>query len=309
MNRHLQQYLANRLTPSGLRKLRAQIDSMDDDALAREMRADWESFDNPGSSLPAVMTPAHQPVWRRMLRYAAMLLIPLLVASTIYLYHDNRRLAAQDVTVVTGGGERASVQLPDGSVVALNSNSSLTYSASGFASSRRSVSFDGEGFFNVMKDGAHPFEVHAGSLLVTVRGTDFNLCARKDSDRASLYLETGAVELKSLGSGECVNVSPGELAVLDCVTGRFTLTGKNGGDACTAWRAGDLVYINEPLSKVIESLERNFNYTIVLEDSSLADAPFTGTLSATNIYDAITIIEMTFGLRCSGSDKVLRLSR
>ena len=116
------------------------------------------------------------------------------------------------------------------------------------------------------------------------------------------------MELHSLSTGECVSVEPGDLAVLNYATGRFSLSSDHDGTSRTAWRAGDLIYINEPLMSVIKSLERNFNYKIVLDDASFGDVPFTGTLSGTNIYDAVKILEITFGLRCSGSNGNLRLT-
>lgn len=300
----LHKYLNNAIAPGELVTLRKEIESLSDSDIEREMLSDWIGSGRVSGA--AVTAPS---VWLRILRWAAVIMLPVLVLVSIYLYNDNRHLASQDIIIATSGGDRASVQLPDGSTVTLNSNSRLSYSAAGFASSERKVDFDGEGFFTVAKDAKHPFVVSNEQLTVTVRGTAFNLLARHDMDEAELYLENGAVELCAVKTGERIGITPGQLAVLDYHTGRITVSSDPATDIRMAWRSGDLVYINKPLKDVLHSLERNYNYSIRLNsDTTMDDVLFTGTLSSTNIYDAVRILELTFDLRCSGADSVLVLS-
>ncbi len=301
----LHKYLADTITPGELGSLRKEIEKLSDSDIEREMYSDWV-----GSGLNIKTVSVRPSIWIRALRWVAAVLLPLFAMLTVYLYNDNRHLAAQDVVVATLGGERASVQLPDGSTVTLNSNSRLTYSPAGFASSKREVHFEGEGFFNIKKDVGHPFSVNASQLMVNVMGTAFNLLARDDMDEASLYLEEGAVEMMSIKTGGRVGIEPGQLAVLNYSTGRITVTAEPQPDIRMAWRTGDLVYINEPLDKVLQSLGRNYNYKITLDsDEAVGSVPFTGTLSSTNIYDAVHILELTFDLSCSGADSILVLSK
>ncbi|GHS91563.1 hypothetical protein FACS1894174_07040 [Bacteroidia bacterium] len=51
--------------------------------------------------------------------------------------------------VTTGKAERASITLPDGTVVALNTESQLEYHPKSYNKKERKINFSGEGYFQV----------------------------------------------------------------------------------------------------------------------------------------------------------------
>ena len=77
-------------------------------------------------------------------------------------------------TLYVGKGGEYKVILPDGSVVWLNSESSLRYPTR-FSGKRREVELQGQGFFEVERDEQMPFEVKSGDLRVEVLGTSFDI--------------------------------------------------------------------------------------------------------------------------------------
>ena len=66
--------------------------------------------------------------------------------------------------------------LPDGTKVFLNYNSKLTYPEN-FKGDLRTVSLQGEAFFDVKPDAAHPFVIEANGTEIRVLGTSFNVKA------------------------------------------------------------------------------------------------------------------------------------
>ena len=72
-------------------------------------------------------------------------------------------------------GKRFELQLSDGTIVHLNSGTTLKYPVKFIASGNRQVFLDGEAFFDVAKDKTHPFVVNADNLNVRVLGTHFNV--------------------------------------------------------------------------------------------------------------------------------------
>ncbi|MGG7661259.1 FecR domain-containing protein [Dyadobacter sp. BHUBP1] len=66
--------------------------------------------------------------------------------------------------------------LPDGTKVFLNYNSKLTYPEN-FKGDLRTVSLQGEAFFDVKADAAHPFVIQANGTEIRVLGTSFNVKA------------------------------------------------------------------------------------------------------------------------------------
>lgn len=81
---------------------------------------------------------------------------------------------------VTYDGQKREVILPDGSLVVLNSGSIVRY-PSRFTDSR-TVTLEGEAFFQVVKDSSKPFVVVTKLMHTKVLGTSFNVSAYKDRD-------------------------------------------------------------------------------------------------------------------------------
>ena len=82
------------------------------------------------------------------------------------------------------------VELPDGSIVYLNNNSSIEYDKN---FNQRIVKQDGEVFFDVKK-GESPFIVKTGLGEIRVLGTKFNV--RSDNKELEVEVQEGTVELK-----------------------------------------------------------------------------------------------------------------
>lgn len=70
--------------------------------------------------------------------------------------------------------------LPDGTKVFLNYNSSISYPES-FNGDLRTVSLQGEAFFDVKPDASHPFVIDANGTEIRVLGTSFNVKAYKEA--------------------------------------------------------------------------------------------------------------------------------
>lgn len=290
MNDLLKKYLSGKINRDELERLREISDS----ELTDSMQEDWDQFFSP------VSVPDRESRWKKILLSSAAVLIPLLVLSTILLWNRSNVLSAQDIVVTTGGnGERATVILPDGSEVSLNSNSRLSYKPEDFLGDTRSVTFEGEGFFTVSKSKDKSFTVHTSLVRVNVMGTSFNLLSRETDKTASLFLETGSVELKSIASGNSIKMKPGEFARLDAEGVNFILELNKKAKEVSAWRFGEFVFINQRLKDVAKSLEYNFNTDILFDSPEVGEIHFTGTLPNSNMLETIRILELSLGLRCT----------
>src|ERR1019366_6846207 len=89
---------------------------------------------------------------------------------------------------------KSKIVLSDGSVVTLNSETTLRYPAE-FNGQTREVYLDGEAFFDVAKDHKHPFIVHAGKMNVRVLGTAFNIKSYANDATSETTLIRGAIEV------------------------------------------------------------------------------------------------------------------
>jgi ferric-dicitrate binding protein FerR (iron transport regulator) len=88
----------------------------------------------------------------------------------------------------------ATVRLPDGSRAVIEPLARVRYRASFFRPTR-SVEIEGEAKFMVRPDAVHPFEVHAGSAIVTAVGTVFTVRANPWEPTVRVSVEEGTVRV------------------------------------------------------------------------------------------------------------------
>ncbi len=122
-------------------------------------------------------------------RVAAVLLLPVVVASAIYFYsekNDRTQFSTVYNTVETPLGMRSSLTLPDGTKVWLNAGSKISYPVL-FSNQVREVSLSGEAYFEVKKDKSWPFVVSTKNMNVMVTGTTFNCNAYPRTIRYKRY--------------------------------------------------------------------------------------------------------------------------
>ena len=103
---------------------------------------------------------------------AGILLVSLATLAGAYWLGSHARVQ----TFATGHGEERSLQLPDNTLVQLDSDSAITIR---FNEGQRRVVVDrGQAFFKVSKDPARPFSVQVGDSLIRDIGTAFNVYQR-----------------------------------------------------------------------------------------------------------------------------------
>lgn len=308
------QFLDGNITVDEIAEFRRQLNSEPDEVVTERMRERWMNEDIDVTQAdademdtiwkkitmnikPAVKNYALRKTWK-WLQIAAVLLLPVLIISSLFLYHQNSILASSNVTITTGAAERAGITLPDGTKVALNENTTLKYNASTFNTEHRQITFDGEGYFEVHKDPAHPFSIDADRLNVKVLGTVFNLRARNADAIAEINLAKGKVMFTSLITNKYVNLNPNQKAVLDKRTGAISVENLSDGiNESTAWKRKEMVFRNMPLSVVINTLEKTFNVDIRIRNNTNLTDLYTGTMSSTDINVDLKILERLYHLK------------
>lgn len=170
--------------------------------------------------------------------------------------------------------------LPDSSTVWLNSGARLAY-AKDFGKKGRDVHLEGEGYFEVRRDERHPFTVSTEDLAVKVLGTVFNV---REDGNTTIDLISGKVEV-STAEGLAMTLSPGERAVLDHSTG--DLSKKLSEPFVSDWTAGRMSFTNTSMSEILTRLQKHFNVRIELQDNSLAQERFSGSIDLDMTLDEI----------------------
>ena len=219
---------------------------------------------------------------RTALRAAAGIALLLGLSSLGYYFWST-----STQTLSSGGGTLA-VHLPDGSDVTLNRHSSISYPRR-FSSAERTVSLEGEGFFEVTPNKSKPFVIHSGQADVTVVGTSFNV--KSTEGRTEVIVETGRVRVGK--SGREVELAPAERAIV--LQDRATPLKMRARDILhNYYRTGAFTCERTPLSRLVDVLAEAYRADIRIADPSLRSLPLTATFRGASLDEVLDVLTATF---------------
>lgn len=250
------------------------------------------------------MLPARNSVsWGyRAMKYAAVILLPLLTALVVWSVMDRRMEATSDMMeCFVPQGQQREIELPDGTHVVLNSGTLFIYPKA-FYGEERGVYLSGEAYFRVTHDKENPFIVHTGKLNVKVLGTCFNVEAYPEERDITTTLEEGQVKVYcSDQEDKGIVMRPDDRLVYHRDSEAFELFRVNADDF-SSWKEGEIRLVQRPLSEVIKVLERHYNVTFRCDGSINMDELYTVRFrSDETIEDAIHILSLLAGNTIHGS--------
>jgi len=214
------------------------------------------------------------------LKVAAVLILFMGVAALLVYY---KPFSTSYLTVNNPSGKIQLIQLPDGSHVWLNANSTLRY-AKNFEK-KRTIELRGEGYFDVTHDPSHPFKVKAGDLETTVVGTSFNIKAYPAFANTTISVITGRVKVahqeKELGL-----LSPSTQLTYDRAKQTANSSNIDTGSV-TAWTKGKLQFEGEKFSDIAEALQNWYGVKIVLANPGIGSCRYYMTFDNTTALDQL----------------------
>ena len=241
------------------------------------------------------------PAWAR---WAAMICIPICIAFFTYNILSISDTDTRSPFIVKADkGDKATVVLPDGTDVILNSASQLSYLRD-FGKNERRVQLDGEGYFQVAHDTRRTFIVQVGELEVKVLGTVFNVCAYNNEQDVTVVLLEGKVSVQTPSSS--LIMKPGEKMNYNKSTHKLT-TEKVYPEDYVTWTKGSLYFQNESLDNIMKALSRAYDVTIRIDSPRIAEERLTGTIPGGGIQNALNIIMLTSPFRYEVKDSVIVL--
>src|SRR5690606_20486928 len=107
-------------------------------------------------------------------------------------------------------GGQYKIVLPDGSIVWLNSASSIRFLTS-FKQKIRRIQLTGEAYFEVTKNSHSPFHVEVDGVVIKVLGTHFNVSSY-NSGMVKTSLIEGSIIVKA--PKQSIKLKPGQEAVV-----------------------------------------------------------------------------------------------
>lgn len=167
-------------------------------------------------------------------------------------------------TLRTLHGMECHIVLSDGTKIHLNAESQLTYPIC-FSDKERIVQVEGEAYFDVAPDKAHPFIVQTPHTSIQVTGTSFNIRAYADEEIESTTLINGSVKISS--GNEVFELIPNQHYTYNKKTNTNTVTNVNT-ELYTSWESGSFIFLNVPLENVMSYLSKWYGFKYTFEDET-----------------------------------------
>lgn len=203
-------------------------------------------------------------------------------------------------------GQKLTVALPDGSMVKLNSGSSIIYPKE-FNSSDRSVILEGEAFFEVTKNPQKPFVVKSSGLLTTVLGTSFVVKAYLEENQIQVAVLTGKVlvekENKSNMKGveDKIFLLPNESVAYSTENNELK-KGKFNYNKSFSWKDNVLYFENADLTEIMSSLSKWYGKEIEVNKKEIYEKDFSGRYEDQSLEMVLEGLSFTFGFRYTITD-------
>jgi len=264
--------------------------------------ATWKELDQAFQNEPEVKQSEvyiHRP--KRQVDYlswAAAITFFLVALGTLTFtidFGDNQIVKEATVEIVEKmslPGQRISFRLSDGSSVKLNAGSKLTF-PSRFDKDVREVQLQGEAFFEVVENKAHPFIVRSGDVSIEVKGTAFNVNSEA-YNKAYVAVESGLVEVRS--TQDKILVNPGEMAVLQPTT---ALSKRGFSPNEIAWKEGILIFDKASLEEVKKKIEQWYGVNLTIKRKLHLEEGFTGEYENTTLKTVMQ--SFTFAVKANYS--------
>lgn len=186
--------------------------------------------------------------------------------------------------------KRSKIQLADGTVVHLNSGTTLIYPSTFENESKREVYLEGEAYFEVAKDQKRKFIVQTKNRKIEVLGTKFNVLADSQAEFFETVLAEGRIELNS-NTGK-ITLIPAQLySVKNNIETIKNVDPRN----YIAWIDGVLKFENHSLSEIIIQIERIYNVEIKFTTLQYQNRKITGSLNIkSTANETLKILMQTF---------------
>ncbi|MDH7447382.1 FecR family protein [Aquimarina sp. 2201CG14-23] len=200
-------------------------------------------------------------------------------------------------------GKRFKLQLSDGSVIHLNSGSSLKYPTTFNATDNRIVSLKGEAFFDITKDPHRPFLVETNDINVEVLGTRFNVSSYLEDKEIKTTLQEGSVKVYTQKTKkEPIILIPDEQSSWDKNTKKLTKT-EVDADIYTSWMKGELVFKDHNFEQIIAKLQRHYDIQIINTNKTLNNEKFTASFNNETIERVLFFFSKSYEFEFTITEK------
>ncbi|RZJ70449.1 MAG: FecR family protein [Flavobacterium sp.] len=225
------------------------------------------------------------------------------------LNQEVKQATKQFNTLTTSRGEQIQVRLQDGTLVFLNTESTIKYPINFINAEERKVDFTGEAYFEVAEDKKHPFLINTTNDFglkqqIKVLGTSFNIHSYPEEASIFTTLLKGSVSVAVSSQNEIqktVKLIPGEQSIAN--EGSINVK-KPIVDDVVAWKNGYFMFDNETLENIMKKVARWYDIKVIYQDEALKNKTFFGSVSKfEHVSEILKLLQKTDGVKFEIEDK------
>lgn len=255
------------------------------------------------------------------LRIAASLLIAFSISFITYQVTKTVTTGTSYFELITPQGSHTQLTLTDGTKIWLNAGSKLRY-PNRFDGKERIVFLEGEAYFNVKKDAAHPFIVKTSEVNVKALGTSFNVKAYPNEGTVETTLVNGIVLVERNNhekqKSKPIKLVPNQKVTFLRTSGKVMLdqndeskikennvtvqtllqnkenaivTTNVNTELYTSWKENKLLFENEAFESIANKLERRYGATIIFNNAGIKQYRFSGKFPEISIERALKALQ------------------
>ena len=208
------------------------------------------------------------------------------------VYKGTSKQIAYNTLYNPRGSKVISLRLNDGSIVWLNSQSSIRYPVA-FVGDERQVEITGEAYFEVAKNLTKKFIVASNGLNIEVLGTHFNVNSYNDNKNIKVTLLEGSVKIIK-GAGIFI-LKPGQQAQ---VANEIQVLNGANIESVMAWKNGFFSFSGTSVEELMNILGRWYNVEIVF-NKSIPNRQFGGQIATSaNLSQVVKVLNES-ELKCA----------
>ncbi|WOI37757.1 FecR domain-containing protein [Alteromonas sp. CI.11.F.A3] len=268
----------------------------------------------------------HTP-WKRHLAMAATALLVGLLSwqgtSYFHLNYLNQNKATEvsppnySLQASTKAGEHKTIELEDGSILWLNTNSHVSIA---FTDTKRVVHLiQGELHIDVAKEPMRPLNVLAAGKVMEAVGTAFNVQYHQGD--LELLVTEGIVKVNNFSLEDSKSITrpivnqhanalvltQGQKSLLSLPKSAIEVISQDEMEKQLSWREGKIVFRGDPLLQVIDEVSRYTDKEIVLGDASLANLQVAGLFNTNDVDALLATLADNLNIHTEYSDEAIVL--
>ncbi len=253
---------------------------------AIDVNAEWDIFKNEVGFDDKILIPKQRNKKKFSVYRVAAVVSAILILGVAALYFfspQNEVLYAQNEVVETN--------LPDGTEITINKNSSITYSKN-FNKKERKVDLEGDAYFKVEKDKTKPFIIDAESFYVEVLGTEFYV--NSIFKERQVVVKEGTVAVYQFeDKHDQIILTAGEEIVFDTKHNKIRKA-EIYDENYISWKTKIFNFNNKKLEDIFSELEDVYNIKVEFINPELKNCRQSVSFENQSIDEILNVIRATF---------------